>query len=73
MAALAIVRRDLFRYLRNPVRTAMLFAVPIMLSGIFAVVFGGGGAEQISIKILLFVLVDGWYLLIKSLVQSFKL
>jgi len=54
MAALAIVRRDLVRYLRNPVRTAMLFAVPLMLSGIFALVFGGGGVEQISIKVLLF-------------------
>ena len=54
MAALAIVRRDLIRYLRNPVRTAMLFAVPLMLSGIFALVFGGGGADQISIKVLLF-------------------
>ena len=54
MAALAIVRRDLIRYLRNPVRTAMLFAVPLMLSGIFALVFGGGGGEQISIRVLLF-------------------
>ena len=54
MAAVAIVRRDLVRYLRNPVRTAMLFAVPLMLSGIFALVFGGGGVEQISIKVLLF-------------------
>ena len=54
MAALVIVRRDLVRYLRNPVRTAMLFAVPLMLSGIFALVFGGGGVDQISIKVLLF-------------------
>jgi len=54
MAAIAIVRRDLVRYLRNPVRTAMLFAVPLMLSGIFALVFGGGGVERISIKVLLF-------------------
>jgi ABC-type multidrug transport system permease subunit len=54
MAALAIVRRDLVRYLRNPFRTAMLFAVPLMLSGIFALVFGGGGTDQISIKVLLF-------------------
>ena len=54
MAALAIVRRDLVRYLRNPVRTAMLFAIPLMLSGIFALVFGGSGADQITIKILLF-------------------
>ena len=54
MAALAIVRRDLVRYLRNPMRTAMLFAVPLMLSGIFALVFGGSGVDQISIKVLLF-------------------
>lgn len=54
MAALAIVRRDLVRYFRNPVRTAMLFAIPLMLSGIFALVFGGGGTDQISIRVLLF-------------------
>jgi ABC-2 type transport system permease protein len=54
MAAVAIVRRDLIRYLRNPVRTATLFAMPLMLSGIFALVFGGGGADRVSIKVLLF-------------------
>jgi ABC-type multidrug transport system permease subunit len=54
MAAFAIVRRDLIRYLRNPVRTAMLFAVPLMLSGIFALVFGGGGSDAITIKVLLY-------------------
>lgn len=54
MAAVAIVRRDLVRYIRNPVRTAMLFAVPLMLAGIFALVFGGGGVDQISIRVLLF-------------------
>jgi ABC-2 type transport system permease protein len=53
MAALAIVRRDLVRYLRNPVRTALLFAMPLMLAGIFTLVFGGGGGAQITIKVLL--------------------
>lgn len=52
-AVFAIVRRDIVRSLRNPVRTALLFAMPLMLSGIFALVFGGGGADQISIKVLL--------------------
>lgn len=53
MAALAIVRRDVVRYLRNPVRTAMLFAVPLMLAGIFSLVFSGG-ADRISVKVLLY-------------------
>ncbi len=54
MRALAIVRRDLLRMARNPVRTAMLFSMPLFLAGIFALVFGGGGAEKIRIPILLF-------------------
>ncbi len=54
MASLAIVRRDLIRYARNPLRTALLFSLPLMLSGIFALVFGGGGADQITIKVLLY-------------------
>lgn len=54
MVAAAIVRRDLIRYLRNPVRTAMLFAVPLMLSGIFALVFGGSGADRITVRVLLY-------------------
>jgi ABC-type multidrug transport system permease subunit len=53
MAELAIVRRDLVRYARNPVRTALLFSLPLMLSGIFALVFGGGGADGITIRVLL--------------------
>ena len=52
MAALAILRRDLNRYRRNPVRTALLFAMPLVMAAIFALVFGGG-VEEISIKILL--------------------
>jgi len=54
MTAPAIVRRDLVRYLRNPVRTAMLFSLPLVMAAIFALVFGGGGVDEISIKILLF-------------------
>lgn len=54
MAALSILRRDLTRYWRNPLRTALLFAIPLVLSAIFALVFGGGGSDQISIKVLLF-------------------
>ena len=54
MAALNILRRDLMRYWRNPLRTAMLFAIPLVMSAIFALVFGGGGSDQISIKVLLF-------------------
>lgn len=53
MTALAILRRDLKRYLRNPVRTALLFSMPLVMAAIFAVVFGGGGVEQITIKVLL--------------------
>lgn len=52
-APLEIVRRDLLRYVRNPVRTAMLFAIPLVLAAIFAVVFGGGGSNQIQLKVLL--------------------
>ena len=54
MAAVEIVRRDLVRYWRNPVRTALLFALPLVMSAIFALVFGGGGTDQITIKVLLF-------------------
>jgi len=52
MAALAILRRDLQRYLRNPLRTAFLFSMPLVMAAIFAVVFGGG-VDEISIKVLL--------------------
>jgi len=53
MAIVALVRRDLTRYRRNPLRTALLFALPLVMAGIFALVFGGGGPEQISIRVLL--------------------
>lgn len=53
MPVLAIVRRDLRRYRRNPVRTALLFALPLVMAGVFAVVFGGGGTDEIRIRVLL--------------------
>lgn len=54
MVVLDIVRRDLLRYWRNPIRTALLFAVPLVMAGVFALAFGGGGGDQITIKVLLF-------------------
>jgi len=54
MTALDIVRRDLVRYRRNPIRTAMLFAIPLVMSALFALAFGGGGSADITIKVLLF-------------------
>ena len=54
MTALSILRRDLNRYRRNPVRTALLFALPLVMAAIFAVVFGGGGgADNVTIEVLL--------------------
>jgi ABC-2 type transport system permease protein len=53
MAAIQILRRDLLRYVRNPGRTAMLFAIPLMMAAIFAVVFSGGGGGGITIRVLL--------------------
>ncbi len=54
MAPLKIVLRDLRRMVRNPLRTALLFALPLMLAGIFALVFGGGSASEISIRVLVY-------------------
>ena len=52
--ALRILRRDLVRYLRNPGRTALLFAIPLMMAAIFALVFGGGSDDGgITIRVLL--------------------
>ena len=53
MAGLDILRRDLLRYWRNPFRTALLFAVPLVMAGVFALAFGRGGGDQITIKNLL--------------------
>jgi ABC-2 type transport system permease protein len=46
--ALRILRRDFVRYLRNPGRTALLFAIPLMMAAIFALVFGGGPTTAAS-------------------------
>jgi len=54
MAPLKIVLRDLKRMVRNPVRTALLFSLPLMLAGIFSLVFGGGAASEISIRVLVY-------------------
>jgi ABC-2 type transport system permease protein len=53
MTALRILRRDLVRYWRNPLRTALLFALPLVMAGVFALVFGSGGPDQITITVLL--------------------
>lgn len=54
MAPLQILRRDLTRYWRNPLRTALLFAIPLVMAAAVALAFGGGGGDSITIKILLF-------------------
>jgi len=54
MVGLNILRRDLLRYWRNPIRTSLLFAMPLVIAGVFALAFGGGGGDQITIKVLLF-------------------
>ncbi len=59
MGPTTILRRDLVRYWRNPLRTALLFALPLVMAAIFALVFGGGGTDQITIKVLLFNEDDG--------------
>ena len=53
MAALAIVRRDLLRMLRNPGRTALVFALPLVFAGIFTLVFGGDGSAEVTVRVLL--------------------
>jgi len=53
MAVLSLVRRDLTRFARNPVRTALMFAIPLGMSAIFALIFGGGGGQPaITIRVL---------------------
>ncbi|MEN8163851.1 MAG: ABC transporter permease [Acidobacteriota bacterium] len=54
MAPLKIVLRDLRRMVRNPIRTGLLFALPLMMAGIFALVFGGGSVSEISIRVLVY-------------------
>jgi hypothetical protein len=46
MVALQILRRDLIRYWRNPLRTLLLFSLPLVMTAIFALAFGSGGAES---------------------------
>ncbi len=53
-AALQILLKDLRRMVQNPMRTALLFAMPLMLAGIFVLVFGGDGPEKITIRVLVF-------------------
>ncbi len=52
MAVLDIVRRDLTRFARNPVATALMFAIPLTMAGIFSLVFGGGGGDAITLRVL---------------------
>jgi len=54
MVQLQIVRRDLTRFVRNPVATALMFAIPLTMAGIFSVVFGGGGGDSISVRVLVY-------------------
>ena len=54
MAPIQILRRDLIRYWRNPLRTALLFAIPLVMTAVFALAFGSGGTEAITITVLLF-------------------
>ncbi len=53
MGILSILRKDLLRYLRNPIRTALLFSIPLMMAVFFGAVFGGedGGAVKIHVLV----------------------
>ncbi len=59
MAAIAILRRDLLRMVRSPGRTALLFAVPLVMAAMFSLVFGGSGPRDIVIRVLLWNEDDG--------------
>ena len=53
MAVREIVRRDLTRFARNPIGTALMFAIPLSMSAIFALIFGGSGGEPtVTIRVL---------------------
>jgi ABC-2 type transport system permease protein len=54
MVATQILRRDLIRYWRNPLRTALLFSLPLVMTAVFALAFASGGTDSITIKVLLF-------------------
>lgn len=51
--ALAIVRRDLKRLLRSPLRTVSMFAMPLMLAAMLGFAFGGGDGPDITLRVLL--------------------
>ncbi len=53
MVQLQILRRDLVRFIRNPITTLLMFAIPLTMAGIFAVVFGGDG-DGITVRVLVF-------------------
>jgi ABC-2 type transport system permease protein len=50
---LRIVRRDLLRLIRNPVRTFLLFSLPLSMAGLFALAFSRDTQEDIRIRVLL--------------------
>ncbi len=55
MVQLQILRRDLTRFVRNPVATALMFAIPLTMAGIFSLVFGtGGGGGGVTLRVLVF-------------------
>jgi len=60
MVALDIVRRDLTRFARSPVRTALMFAMPLAMAGIFALVFGGSISDSVTVRVLLYDEDEGW-------------
>ncbi|RMH18830.1 MAG: ABC transporter permease [Acidobacteria bacterium] len=54
MPAFAILRRDLMRLLRSPLRTLFLFAVPLAMAAMFGLAFGGGDDPEITIRVLVY-------------------
>ena len=55
MVQFDILRRDLTRFARNPVTTALMLAIPLSMAAIFSLVFGsGGGGEAITLEVLVF-------------------
>ena len=55
MVQFDILRRDLTRFARNPVTTALMLAIPLSMAAIFSLVFGsGGGGEAITLRVLVF-------------------
>ncbi|RMF72229.1 MAG: ABC transporter permease [Acidobacteria bacterium] len=51
-ATLAIVRRDLVRWARNPGRLVLLLGMPLALAAIFALAFGTGGEAGLTVRVL---------------------